>query len=65
MGDLIEVEAGDQIVVDGELTEGRMEVDESQLTGESDMVPKRVGDEVFSGSYPIVRPWPLRGPHGR
>ena len=29
-----------------------MEVDESQLTGESDMVPKRVGDEVFSGSYP-------------
>ena len=52
VGDLIEVDAGDQIVVDGELTEGRMEVDESQLTGESDMVPKRVGDEVFSGSYP-------------
>ena len=52
VGDLVEVEAGDQIVVDGELTEGRIEVDESQLTGESDMVPKRVGDEVFSGSYP-------------
>ncbi len=52
VGDLVEVEAGDQIVVDGELTEGRMEVDESQLTGESDMVPKRVGDAVFSGSYP-------------
>ncbi len=52
VGDLIEVSAGDQIVVDGEVTEGRMEVDESQLTGESDMVPKRVGDEVFSGSYP-------------
>ena len=52
VGDLIEVAAGDQIVVDGELAEGRMEVDESQLTGESDPVPKRVGDEVFSGSYP-------------
>ncbi len=52
VGDLIEVQAGDQIIVDGELFEGRMEVDESQLTGESDMVPKRVGDEVFSGSYP-------------
>ena len=52
VGDLIEVEAGDQIVVDGELFEGRIEVDESQLTGESDMVPKRPGDEVFSGSYP-------------
>ncbi len=52
VGDLIEVMAGDQIVVDGELTEGRLEVDESQLTGESDVVPKRVGDQVFSGSYP-------------
>ena len=52
VGDLVEVTAGDQIVVDGVLTEGRLEVDESQLTGESDMVPKRVGDEVFSGSYP-------------
>ncbi len=52
VGDLIEVTAGDQVVVDGELTEGRMEVDESQLSGESDMVPKRVGDEVFSGSFP-------------
>ncbi|MEX1295767.1 MAG: HAD-IC family P-type ATPase [Candidatus Limnocylindrales bacterium] len=52
IGDLLEVDAGDQIIVDGELAEGRMEVDESQLTGESDMVPKRVGDEVFSGSYP-------------
>jgi cation-transporting ATPase E len=52
VGDLIEVEAGDQIVVDGVLADGRIEVDESQLTGESDMVPKRVGDEVYSGSYP-------------
>ena len=52
VGDLVAVEAGDQVVVDGQLTEGRMEVDESQLTGESDMVPKRVGDEVYSGSYP-------------
>ena len=35
VGDLLEVDAGDHIIVDGELTEGRMEVDESQLTGES------------------------------
>lgn len=52
VGDLIEVAAGDQIVVDGELMSGRIEVDESQLTGESDLVSKRTGDEVFSGSYP-------------
>jgi cation-transporting ATPase E len=54
VGDLIEIEAGDQFVVDGELVDGRIEVDESQLTGESDMVPKRPGDEVFSGSYPTT-----------
>ena len=54
VGDLIEVEAGDQIVVDGELDSGRIEVDESQLTGESDLVPKRPGDAVFSGSYPTA-----------
>ena len=54
VGDLIAVEAGDQFVVDGTLTEGRLEVDESQLTGESDVVAKRAGDEVFSGSYATV-----------
>ena len=52
VGDLVAVEAGDQIVVDGHLAEGRIEVDESQLTGESDLVPKRPGDQVYSGSYP-------------
>ena len=52
VGDLVAVEAGDQVVVDGRLAEGRIEVDESQLTGESDLVPKRPGDEVYSGSYP-------------
>ena len=52
VGDLVEVVAGDQIVVDGELVSGRIDVDESQLTGESDLVPKRPGDTVFSGSYP-------------
>jgi cation-transporting ATPase E len=52
VGDLIAIEAGDQIVVDGRLADGRIEVDESQLTGESDLVPKRAGDRVYSGSFP-------------
>jgi cation-transporting ATPase E len=52
VGDLVAVEAGDQIVVDGRLVDGRIEVDESQLTGESDLVPKRAGDRVYSGSFP-------------
>src|SRR5919202_3897474 len=31
-----------------------MEVDESQLTGESDLVRKRAGDQVFSGSFCVT-----------
>jgi cation-transporting ATPase E len=35
-GDLLVVRLGDQIVVDGPLLDGRLEADESLLTGESD-----------------------------
>ena len=51
LGDLIALEAGDQVVLDGRLVIGAAGLDESQLTGESDVVRKRPGDEVFSGSY--------------
>lgn len=52
LGDLIVVRSGDQIVVDGMVVgDGQMDVDESLLTGESDLVPKKHGDEVFSGSF--------------
>src|SRR5215218_33692 len=41
IGDLLTVGPGDQIVVDGTLIgDGRMQVDESQLTGESQPIPK-------------------------
>jgi len=52
LGDLLVAHAGDQIVVDGRLAgDGRMEVDESPLTGESDLVAKHSGDELLSGSF--------------
>ncbi|HKP51454.1 MAG TPA: HAD-IC family P-type ATPase [Chloroflexia bacterium] len=55
LGDVLVVGPGDQIVVDGEVVgDGRMDVDESQLTGESDLIPKRAGDEVFSGSFCVT-----------
>jgi cation-transporting P-type ATPase E len=39
-------------VVDGTVVgDGQMQLDESQLTGESHPVPKRAGDQVFSGSF--------------
>ena len=54
-GDLLGVGPGDQIVVDGTVVgDGTMEVDESQLTGESDLVRKRAGDELFSGSFCVT-----------
>jgi cation-transporting ATPase E len=54
-GDLLVVGPGDQIVVDGTVVgDGTMEVDESQLTGESDLVRKRAGDQVFSGSFCVT-----------
>jgi len=54
-GDLLMVGPGDQIVVDGTVVgDGTMEVDESLLTGESDLVRKRAGDQVFSGSFCVT-----------
>lgn len=50
--DVMVVAAGDQIVVDSVVIgETSIEVDESQLTGESDLIRKLTGDEVFSGSF--------------
>lgn len=52
VGDVLVVRPGDQIVVDGPiLSTDRLDVDESLLTGESDLVEKRVGDTVYSGSF--------------
>lgn len=53
--DLIQVGAGDQIVVDGVLrSSSGLAVDESALTGESEPVLKSVGDPLYSGSHVVV-----------
>ncbi|HEX7717016.1 MAG TPA: HAD-IC family P-type ATPase [Marmoricola sp.] len=53
--DLIEMGAGDQVVVDGEVVaDDALEVDESLLTGESEPVHKRIGDAVLSGSFVVA-----------
>jgi cation-transporting ATPase E len=52
LGDILLLHPGDQIVVDGSIVgDGRVEVDESLLTGESDSIPKVMGDPVYSGSF--------------
>jgi cation-transporting ATPase E len=54
-GDVVRVRPGDQIVVDGPLLDGgRLEADESLLTGESDPVVKHPGDELRSGSLCVA-----------
>jgi len=49
-GDLLRVKPGDKIPVDGNITEGHSNVDESMITGEPIPVDKTVGDNVSSGT---------------
>ena len=50
LGDTVVVLPGERIAVDGQITEGRSEVNESLITGESLPVPKQVGDAVTGGA---------------
>lgn len=50
VGDVFVVRPGEQIPVDGEITDGVTAVDESSLTGESIPADKTAGDRVFSGT---------------
>ena len=50
VGDIIEIKAGEKIVIDGIIKEGSASFDESSLTGESLPVLKYVGDDILSGS---------------
>jgi cation-transporting P-type ATPase E len=54
VGDLVRLQAGDQVVADGtvERAEG-LSVDESILTGESHPVARHPGEEVRSGSFAV------------
>jgi cation-transporting ATPase E len=53
--DLLPLEAGDKIAVDGVvLAADSLEVNEALLTGESDAVLKEVGAKLYSGSFVIA-----------
>jgi P-type E1-E2 ATPase len=53
-GDLVRVEPGDQVVADGTLVESlELALDESVVSGESDAVHRRAGEEVRSGSFVV------------
>ena len=48
--DVVRVRPGERVAVDGEVTEGESDVDESLITGESRPVAKAVGARVTAGS---------------
>ena len=55
VGDVVRIGAGDQVVVDGPVVGGgALEVDESLLTGEPDLIRKGAGDRLFSGSFCVT-----------
>ncbi|SDC64012.1 Cd2+/Zn2+-exporting ATPase [Melghirimyces thermohalophilus] len=49
-GDMVLVKPGEQIPVDGTVTEGLSEVNQATITGESVPVEKEEGSEVFAGT---------------
>jgi len=53
IGDIIEAKAGEKIVIDGVITKGETSVDLSALTGESEPILKKKGDELLSGALII------------
>ena len=48
--DVVLVRSGGRVPADGEIVEGRAELDESMITGESRPVPKGPGDQVVAGT---------------
>ncbi|HEX4778455.1 MAG TPA: HAD-IC family P-type ATPase, partial [Acidimicrobiia bacterium] len=55
LDDLLRLRTGDQVPADGAVrASDGLELDESLLTGESDPVPKRPGDDVLSGSFVVA-----------
>jgi P-type E1-E2 ATPase len=53
-GDLMRLAAGDQVVADGRVVSAEgLALDESNLTGESELAVRDAGDNVWSGSFVV------------
>ena len=51
LDDIMLLKSGAQICSDAILKEGKLEVNESNVNGESDVITKKTGDFLYSGSY--------------
>lgn len=54
LGDLVQLEGGQQIPADGYVENGNISVNESLLTGEADEISKGKGAELKSGSFAVA-----------
>ncbi|MDY6062566.1 MAG: HAD-IC family P-type ATPase [Erysipelotrichaceae bacterium] len=50
IGDLMILKTGDEVLCDGRIINGEMEVNEAIITGESESINKKINDEVLAGS---------------
>ncbi|MBX3323494.1 MAG: heavy metal translocating P-type ATPase [Phycisphaeraceae bacterium] len=60
IGDLIEVRANESIAVDGEIVEGRSDIDTSLMTGESRAIAAEAGTMVTAGTINLTSPIRVR-----
>ncbi len=51
LGDIVIFKAGDQICADARVVHGEVQVNESLLTGEADVITKQHDDSLMSGSF--------------
>jgi len=50
VGDIVELKAGQKAMVDGEVTQGEANFDESSITGEAQTVYKKIASKICSGT---------------
>lgn len=54
LGDVVIFKSGSQICADATVVDGEISVNESLLTGESDEIGKKPGDQLLSGSFVVT-----------
>lgn len=53
LGDILKLRSGNQIPTDSRVLSGEMLVNESLITGEEESVSKKVGSQLYSGSFVV------------
>ncbi len=52
-GDVIQIKSGEKVALDGEVSKGEGSFDESNLSGESEPIFKKLGDKLLSGTVSL------------